>query len=183
MAPRKAYFRGTLFLLFIAFGLIQVRLVARHERTERALRESEEKFRVFFESAPVGLGVTDMSGKIIAFNEAILRPGGYTPEEMAATETVGELYFDPEERNRVLQLLQEQGAVRQLEVKFKRRDGTPYDTLLSLTAVTIQDIPHLQVVVEDMTERTRLPVSLSGWNDSALSTKCPPASAITSTTC
>ena len=39
--------------------------------------------------------MTDMSGKIIAFNEAILRPGGYTPEEMAATETVGELYLTP----------------------------------------------------------------------------------------
>lgn len=156
VAPREAYFRGTLFLLFIAFGLIQVRLVARHERTERALRESEEKFRVLFESAPVGLAVTDMSGKIIAFNEALLRPGGYTPEDMEATETVAELYFDPEERNRALQLLQEQGAVRQLEVKFKRKDGTPYDTLLSLRPVTIQDIPHLQAVVEDMTERNKV---------------------------
>ncbi len=156
VTPMDAYFRGALFLLFIAFGLIQVKLVARHERTERALRESEEKFRVLFEAAPVGLGVTDMSGKIIAFNEAILRPGGYTPEDMEATETVAELYFDPEERNRALQLLQEQGAVRQLEVKFKRKDGTPYDALLSLRPVTIQDIPHLQAVVEDMTERNKV---------------------------
>jgi PAS domain S-box-containing protein len=156
VAPMEVYFRGTLVLLFVIFGFIQVRLVARHERTERALRESEEKFRVLFEAAPVGLGVTNMSGKLIAFNEAILNPGGYTPNDMATIDTVADLYFDPDERNRALQLLQEEGAVRQLEVKFKRKDGTSYDALLSLRPVTIQDIPHLQAVVEDVTERNKV---------------------------
>ena len=39
--------------------------------------------------------------------------------------------------------------MRQLEVKFKHKDGTPYHALLSLRPVTIQDTPHLQAVVED----------------------------------
>jgi len=46
--------------------------------------------------------------------------------------------------------------VRQLEVKFKRKDGSPYDALLSLRPVTIQDTPHLQAVVEDVTERNKV---------------------------
>lgn len=46
--------------------------------------------------------------------------------------------------------------MRQLEVKFKRKDGTPYDALLSLRPVTIQDTPHLQAVVEGVTERNKV---------------------------
>ncbi len=156
LSPMEAYFRATLLLLFIAFGLVQTRLVARHEQTEKALRESEEKFRVLFEAAPVGLGVTNMSGKIIAFNDAILNPGGYTPEDITGIESVADLYYDPDERDRALQLLQQQGSLRQLEVRFKRKDGTPYDALLSLRPVSIQDTPHLQAVVEDVTERNRV---------------------------
>lgn len=84
LTPMEMYFRCTLFLLFVIFGLIQIKFAARAEHTERALRESEEKFRVLFESAPVGLAVTNMGGDLIAFNEAILKPGGYAPEDMAA---------------------------------------------------------------------------------------------------
>ncbi len=156
LTPMEAYFRVTLLLLFVAFGLVQTRFVARHERTEKALRESEEKFRVLFEAAPVGLGVTNMNGNLIAFNEAILKPGGYSLDDMAKIDTVADLYFDLDERNRVLQLLQQQGSVRQLEVRFKRKDGTPYDALLSLRPVSIQDTPHLQAVVEDVTERNKV---------------------------
>ena len=69
---------------------------------------------------------------------------------------MADLYFDPNERDAALRLLQEQGFVRQLEVKFKRKDGTPYDALLSLRPVSIQDVPHLQAVVEDVTERNKV---------------------------
>ena|GEM_PF-5957863 len=110
LSPMEIYFRGTLLLLFIGFGLIQIRFITGRERTERALRESEEKFRVLFQAAPIALGVTDMDGNLIAFNEAILKPGGYAAEDMTSIETLPDLYYDSKDRETALKLLQQQGS-------------------------------------------------------------------------
>ena len=53
------------------------------EKTEAALKESEALYRSLFENAPVGIGIADPDGNIIEFNEAMLKPGKYAPEDIA----------------------------------------------------------------------------------------------------
>jgi PAS domain S-box-containing protein len=123
--------------------------------TERALRESEERFRSIFENAPIGLGVADAQGNIRSFNEAMLAPGGYEPEDIARLVNVADLYYDPVERDEVLRIAQERGSVHRREVRFKRKDGTPYYARLSLVPVSIDGETGWQALVEDISERKR----------------------------
>lgn len=47
--------------------------IARRKRTEEKLRESQKKYRVLFETSPVGMLVTDMKGDVVEVNKAMAR--------------------------------------------------------------------------------------------------------------
>ena len=125
--------------------------VTARESSEQALRESEEQYRLAFEGASIGLGLADMSGNLLVFNDAMLRPGGYSREDIRKIGNVRHLYADPAQRTEVLSLFQRQGFVHKYEVQFKRKDGSAYDALLSLTRIDVRGEPCVQAVVEDIT--------------------------------
>jgi PAS domain S-box-containing protein len=56
--------------------------VSEHKRAEEALRESEEKFRNYIESAPDGVLITDETGRLIEMNNSSCRLTGYSKEEI-----------------------------------------------------------------------------------------------------
>ncbi|MGD9077905.1 MAG: PAS domain S-box protein [Desulfobacterales bacterium] len=121
------------------------------EKTEVALRESEELYRNLFENAPVGIGIADRNGNIIDFNQAILKPGEYAPEDIFKIKNIKKLYSNPKARDDVFARLNRQGFVDRAEVQFKRNDGQPYDCLLSLRSITHKGKPCTQAIVQDVT--------------------------------
>lgn len=124
-------------------------------QAERRLRESEERYHTLFENAPIGLALVDLVGNILDFNAAMLEPGGYLPEDRELYDHASKLYYRPEDRAEILSLLEQQGFLKQREIQFQRKDGTPYDALLSLTPVQIDDKSYFQVMVEDITLRKK----------------------------
>ncbi|MDN7025839.1 PAS domain S-box protein [Methanoculleus sp. FWC-SCC1] len=59
--------------------------VTSQKRNERALRESEARFRGIFEDAGVGILLADLDGSIIESNPALQEMLGYTGEELSGT--------------------------------------------------------------------------------------------------
>jgi PAS domain S-box-containing protein len=118
-------------------------------------REEEQHYRAVFESAPIGLGVADMEGRLLIFNNAMMQPGEYTREDILAIGNVAKLYAHPEDRERVLAIAREQGFVWRHEVQFRRKCGSCYDTLLSLTPIQFGGRRCWLAAVEDITERKR----------------------------
>jgi PAS domain S-box-containing protein len=108
-----------------------------------------------FEQAPIGLGVADLEGNLLAFNDAILQPGGYTREDILRIGNVSLLYATTADRERVLGMARQRGFVWREEVQFRRRDGSCYDTLLSLTPMRFRGHACWYATVEDITERKR----------------------------
>ena len=121
------------------------------EKTESALRESEELYRSLFENAPIGIGIADRDGRIIDFNTAILKPGEYTSGDISRIKNIKKLYYHTKDRNDVLSKLEQRGLVDRVEVQFKRKDGRPYDCLLSLRPITYKEKPCTQAIVQDVT--------------------------------
>jgi PAS domain S-box-containing protein len=121
------------------------------EKAESALRESEVLYRSLFENAPIGIGIADRNGNLIDFNEAILKPGAYSPEDIFKIKKINKLYYDQKARDDVLARLDRQGFVDRAEVQFRRKDGQPYDCLLSLRHITYKEKPCTQAIVQDVT--------------------------------
>lgn len=120
------------------------------EKTEAALKESEALYRSLFENAPVGIGIADADGNIIDFNEAILKPGEYAPEDIPGINNIKELYFDPKVRAGIFSRLDKLGVVDKAEVQFKRKDGRPYDCLLSVRPISYRGKSCTQAIVQDV---------------------------------
>lgn len=117
--------------------------------------EVRAEYRALFEYAPVGLGVADMEGNLLAFNDAIRKPGGYSREDILRLGNVSRLYASAAERERILGIARKQGFVWREEVQFRRQDGSSYDALLSLTPVQFHGRPCWYAAVEDITEQRR----------------------------
>ncbi|MFQ5578418.1 MAG: PAS domain S-box protein, partial [Anaerolineae bacterium] len=117
----------------------RVEILLRVRRQSQALAQSAEaRYRALFENAPVGIGVADQQGRLLLFNQAMLASGGYTPEDIEQMESVADLYHDPQQRQAALEKFRAEGRLMDFRVQFKRKDGTPYDALLSLTPITFQ---------------------------------------------
>jgi len=133
------------------------------KQTEEALRESEERHRTFFEQSNDVIFVIGRDGKILDFNQASLDFFGYTREEM--WEMKGQaLYADFTARKRIQQLIEQEGSVRDFEVRLRKQDGTEMDCLLTATERQADDgsIVEYQGIIRDITGRKRSEEQLRG---------------------
>lgn len=116
----------------------------------------ESLYREFFLAAPIGCGVSDERGKLIDFNDAMLAYGGWSRADIEKMSSVAELYYDgPVERDRLLRIAAERSGIERVEVRFRKKDGSPYVTLMSLRPIEIEKRRYWLAVVEDISERKR----------------------------
>ena len=108
--------------------LIGVSAVARditeRKRSERALRESEERFRVMADTAPVMIWTTDESGNHAFFNRFFLEFTGHTLAEELRNAWNDSIH--PEDRQscwNTLQAAQGKRKAYTVEYRFRRNDG------------------------------------------------------------
>ncbi len=152
--PMEVSAAPTLFRDRIAVQFI-ARDITERKRAEEALRESERQFRTLFENAPIGIGVVDEAGNVLGCNDAALESIGYSREDVSEGVNAVMLYFDPKQREDVLTRFRQQGGLKSYPVLWKRKDGSPFDALLSLTPSTFGGKPCIQSIIEDITERKR----------------------------
>lgn len=150
---------GVLFFSILFSALIV--MVSRHRALvnrdrEEAIRESEARYRILFENAPIGIGVASVEGRLLDFNDAMLQPGGYTREDIGQIANVSELYYDAEARPALLAKLKLEGQVNSEEVRFRAKDGKPYDISLSLIPINFDSQRSTLAIAEDITQRKRI---------------------------
>jgi PAS domain S-box-containing protein len=113
-------------------------------------------YRAFFASAPVGCGISDERGKLLDFNDAMLRYSGWTRAEIERMGSVSELYYDgPAERDRLLGIARAHGRLDREEVRFRKKDGGSFWGLMSLRPVEADGRRYWLALVEDISERKR----------------------------
>jgi len=119
-----------------------------------ALEESEEKYRTLFQESRDALYITTLDGKLTDANPAFLDLFGYTTEESIGMD-VRKTYVNPDDRLRYQQEIEQKGAVRDFELKLKKKDGTELDCLLTATVRKSKDgdVLGYHGFIRDITER------------------------------
>ena len=115
---RKVSYNEKSIVLGLAFDITDLK------RAEEALRESEEKFRVIFENAGVGITLVDREGRLIDCNSHFRNFVGYTKEEVIGKHW--RIYTHPEDVERNLDIFErmiKEKRVFVFEKRFKRKDG------------------------------------------------------------
>jgi two-component system, cell cycle sensor histidine kinase and response regulator CckA len=127
--------------------------ICRRERAEEAHRQIEERFVKAFRSNPEGIVIsTRDGGRILEVNDAYVRMMGYERSELVGN-TVKELnIWAPGEREQVMAKLQESGAIRDYDTKFRSKSGKIKEGRISIEQIQDQAEPCLLVSIRDVTE-------------------------------
>lgn len=126
-----------------------------HKRMEADLRTANERFEKAFRASPQALVISRASnGEIFEVNESFIDLLGYTPEETTGITSLAlGMYANPEDRQRILEILQAEGSVRNLELQVLRKSGEQRTVELSTEAIQIADEACLLTILKDITER------------------------------
>jgi PAS domain S-box-containing protein len=133
------------------------------KKAEKALRESETRFREMFDDAPIGYHELDTEGRITRINRTELSTLGYSAEEMLGRH-VWE-FVDEKEISRKNVLDKLAGTLppgRDLERTYCRKDGTRMPVLVQDLLLRDKDgkITGIRTTVQDITERKRMEQAL-----------------------
>ncbi len=118
--------------------------------TEEKLREMNEYYRALFENIPIGVCFMDTDGNISAHNNAFIQAGDHSNSDMVTIGNIADLFFSCQEWKKILKISRRQDLLLKQQVQLKRKDGTPYEALLTLIQLKINDRPCWQVMVEDL---------------------------------
>jgi diguanylate cyclase (GGDEF)-like protein/PAS domain S-box-containing protein len=129
------------------------------KRLEAELRESEQRFRLAVENAPIGKGLVSLDGRWLQANPALCQLTGYTEQELLALNFKDITHPDDREKDRHLleQFFAGLLSTYTIEKRYIHRDGHEIETLLSVTLVRDdhgQRLYHI-VQVQDITDRKR----------------------------
>ncbi len=119
-------------------GLIGVMVdITDRKSMERALRESEERYRAIFNNAAVGISISDRDGKFIQANSAALNMLGYTPQEFESASFSDITHPDDVEisRNNFGALIRGEIDSYRIEKRYIRKDGEIVWVDLSVSAI------------------------------------------------
>jgi len=142
---------GALFLLFFNKKL-KVEIDER-KKTERALKDSEEKYKALFNNAQVALFRNRVSdGKLLEINERYATMAGYSNVgDCMAEFNAADAWADINGREELLKVLQENRFVLDYETKIIRKDGV--SIWISFSATIFPEQGYIEGSIIDITER------------------------------
>ncbi len=133
--------------------------ISQMKRTELALRESEERFRLTLDEAPIGMALVALDGRFLRVNRRLCEIVGYTPDELAGLTFQAITHPDDLGPDLALASQLQSGEIPryELEKRYVRKDGVVVDVLLSGSLLRSRDghPVHYIAQVEEITERKR----------------------------
>jgi PAS domain S-box-containing protein len=123
---------------------------------DKALHESETRYRLIYENASIGIYQTTPDGKVLLSNMALLKILGYKTFDELKERNIEEGEFDPTySRSEFKRLMELEGEIHGLEMAWKRQDGTL--VYIRENAKAIRDangkIEYYDGTIEDITDR------------------------------
>ena len=132
--------------------------ITERKLAEEALKKSEEKFSKAFRESPMSLTVTSLQDhRYIEVNETFEQITGWRRDEVIGRTPFDlNLWVSFAQRMEMVKNLQAEGTVRNLEFKFRCKDGEQRDGLGSAELIEIDGEPCLMSVISDITDRKRV---------------------------
>ena len=123
------------------------------------LRESEERFRLTIDEAPIGMALVALDGTFTRVNRVLCEIAGYAAEDLTTLKFQDITHADDLVADVALREQLARGEIPryQLEKRYIRKDGSLVDTMMSRSILRGPDDAPLCYIaqVEDISERKR----------------------------
>ena len=160
----RRYFIANKFPLFVnddtVAGLYGVATeITELKRVEKELQESRKKYQSLFDNAQVSLFRTSTDGRLLEASKRYAEKAGYSSvEECIANFSPGNAWADPNERDKMLRILRDEGSVSDYEAEIIRKDGNHIWTLFSATF--FPEKSYIEGSIIDITDRKIAEIAL-----------------------
>ncbi len=129
--------------------------VERRKHVEASLRDSEERFRVAFETVPVALAILGaQDSRFLDVNRSFIQLSGNSREGILG-RTPSELGLLQDSGTALLESARS-GQVREVELELSRMDGDKRQIVISIDSVVLGDHSCLLAALVDVTEHKHL---------------------------
>ena len=137
--------------------MTSIRDITERKQAEKALQESEQRFRAFFENVAVGTVQLDLSGRFVEVNDRLCRMTGYSREELLTMTPWNLTHPDDREpaEKPLQQYLHGNEPLYDAQKRYVRKDGSVI--WVQVTAGMIRDASGKPVrsagIIQDITDR------------------------------
>ncbi len=135
----------------------QIATAIRQARLGDIARQADARYRLIFESVPVGVAMTTLDGTLLSINPSLARALGFASvalAEQGLRQSIRRAYLDPSQFDVYVRRLLGERVVSNFETRLRRCDGTPI--WVSLSGRLVQDVrgaTQLSSTVDDITWR------------------------------
>ena len=141
-----------------------VRDISERKRVERTLQESEERFRLTIDEAPIGMALVALDGRFVRVNRALCEILGYSAAELTGLTFQAITHPDDRDTGRAAagQLVRGEITRYHHERRYVGKDGTIVDVMLSASVLRDREGTPLYFIsqMEDIRERKRAETAL-----------------------
>jgi PAS domain S-box-containing protein len=128
--------------------------ITHHKKAQKALEDSEERFRTLSETSPVGVGVSSADGVILYTNRSYEITLGYEQGELIGRKA-SDLYLNPEDRLSWLDSMKKSGMVRDFDTRLKKKNGTPVWITINVSSIIYNNQQAVMGIIQDISERKK----------------------------
>ena len=128
--------------------------ISEKKATEKALGDSEKRFRLAFDTSPDSINLNRAAdGLFIDINEGFTKLTGYTRADVTRrTSLTLNIWKNPLDRQRLVDSLNKSGFVENLEAEFVTKDGEIKVGLMSARLLQINEERVILTITRDITE-------------------------------
>ena len=143
----------------------QAAFAIERKRAEQALKETEKHLRLVIETVPVPILISSADdGKVLFTNPQFGETYGLPTTELVGHSTP-DFYFNPSDRQLLLEKFQREGSLHNYELEAKKADGTPLWMLASIQPIQYGGQSALLTALYDVTDRRRAEEAIRRRND------------------
>ncbi len=122
-------------------------------KAKEKAEENEIKFKAVFYTSPDAININKMDGEYVEINLGFTRLTGYTKDDVIGKRSSEiNIWTIPEDREKLIDTLQEFGIIENLESVFKSKDGGLTTALMSAKIITLKNEPHIISVTRAISE-------------------------------
>ncbi len=123
-------------------------------KAQELLRKSEERYRTAFQMTLDAVNLNRLSdGMFVDCNRAFLSIAGFTREDVIGHTSVElEIWADPRDRQKLLDMLNEHGVCRNLEARFRKKNGEMIWGLMSASLIELDGVRSILSITRDISD-------------------------------
>ncbi len=130
--------------------------ITERKQAQEALKESEKKYRQIYNNIIDVYYEANIDGIILEISPSIEKNSKYKQEELIG-KSLYDIYTNPEERNKLIEALINDGSVNEYELNLKDKDDT--QRICSINSILIKDKNGIPIkivgIMRDISDRKR----------------------------